>query len=255
MTLVQCPRPFVHPEDTQPHWLRPYSRAAITLFLTLAFPLSTLAGPLLICHAYDIGNAKSLPWAGSQWRDVQSNYDLNHLVDDTLSCLTPQTSVIARMETIRRAMIYTEWARVDHKVNYAPRNDNVTQNLFEKLKARADAAERAGKPDALAIFDVGYFIESWRNSVGYRGQTVPDVNGYEWVKRASALHHNDATMEFAAALITSIRSDKTAHQQHLQNAVAGATEGSLLSRNLVRLFPDRGQNLAELRASVGLAKR
>ncbi len=228
---------------------------AITLLLTIALPLQTLAGPVLICHPYDIGNAKSLPWAGNEWRDVQRNYDLNHLVDDVLSCLTPNTPVIARMETIRRAMIYAEWAKVDHKVNYAARNDKVTMTLFERLKARVETSERAGKPDALAIFDVGYFIESWRNSVGYPGKAVPEVNGYEWVKKASALRNTDATMELAAALITSIRSDKTAQQQHLQKALAGAPEGSLLARNLVRQFPDKGRNLAEMRASVGLAKR
>jgi hypothetical protein len=228
---------------------------ALALFLTLALPLQTLAGPVLICHPYEIGNAKSLPWAGQEWRAVQRNYDLNHLVDDTLSCLTPNTPVLARMETIRRAMIYAEWAKVDHKVNYSARNDKVTMALFEKLMARVAAAERAGKPDALAIFDVGYFIESWRNSVDYKGKAVPDVNSYEWVKKASALRNTDATMEFAAALITSIRSDKTGHQQHLQKAIAGAPEGSLLARNLVSHFPDKGRNLAELRASAGLAKR
>ncbi len=235
---------------------RPSFRLAfVALVLMLALPLQTLAGPLLICHSYEIGNAKSLPWAGSEWRAVQTNYDLNHLAEDTLSCLTPNTPVIARMETIRRAMIYAEWAKVDHKVNYTARNDKVTMTLFEKLKARVDAAERAGKPDALAIFDMGYFIESWHNSVDYKGKAVPEVNGYEGVKKASAMRNTDATMEFAAALISSIRSDKTAHQQHLQKAVAGAPEGSLLAQNLVRLFPDKGRNLAEMRASVGLAKR
>ncbi len=227
----------------------------LALALMLTLPLQTLAGPVLICKTYDIGNAPSLPWAGQEWRDVQRNYDLNHLVDDTLSCLTPTTPVIARMETIRRAMIYAEWARVDHEVKYDARNDNVTKTLFARLKARAEAAERAGKPDALAIFDVGYFIESWRNSVGHQGQSVPEVNGYDWVKKASAMRNTDATMEFAAALITTIRSDKTAQQQHLQKAIAGAPEGSLLARNLVRLFPDKGKNLTEMRASVGLAKR
>ena len=127
--------------------------------------------------------------------------------------------------------------------------------ILRGVKARADAAERAGKPDALAIFDLGYFVESWRNSVDYKGKSVPDVNGYEWVKKASAMRNTDATMEFAAALITSIRSDKTAQQQHLQKALAGTPEGSLLAQNLVRLFPDKGHNLAEMRASVGLAKR
>lgn len=232
---------------------RVFKRTTVAIVLIATLSLPTLAGPLLICHAYEIGNAKSLPWAGQNWRDVQSNYDLKHLVDDTLSCLTPQTPVIVRMETIRRAMIYAEWAKVDHKVNYAARDHTVTKALFEKLKARADAAERAGKPDALAIFDAGYFIESWRNIVS-KDATIPAVNGYEMIKKASAMRNADATMEFAAALITS-HTDKALQQQHLQKAIVGASEGSLLAINLVRLFPDKGQSLAQLRASVGLAKR
>jgi hypothetical protein len=52
----------------------------------------------------------------------------------------------------------------------------------------------------------------------------------------------------AAALATQ---DKAAQRAHLQKAVAGAPEGSLLARNLVSHFGDRGRNLAELRASVG----
>lgn len=234
---------------------RSFSLATATLILAIALPLPTLAGPVLICHPYDIGDAKSLPWNGSEWRAVQSSYDLNHLADDVLSCLTPNTPVIARMETIRRAMVYAEWAKVDQKVNYAARNDKVTMRLFEKLKGRVEAAERTGKPDALAIFDVGYFIESWRNSGEYPGKAVPEINGYEWVKKASALRNSDATMEFAAALIASTRPDKSIQRQHLQKALAGAPEGSLLARNLVRQFPDMGHNLAELRANVGLAKR
>ena len=234
---------------------RSFSLLSLALLLTLALPLQTFAGPVLICHTYDIGDAKSLPWAGKEWRDVQRGYDLNHLVDDTLSCLAPNTPVLVRMETIRRAMIYAEWAKVDHKVNYAVRDHRVTMTLFERLKARADAAERAGKPEALAIFDVGYFLESWRNIADSQSSALPALNGYEWVRKASALRNNDATMEFAAALITSMRSDKTAQQQHLQKALAGTTEGSLLARNLVRFFPDKGHSLAELRANVGFAKR
>ena len=39
-----------------------------------------------------------------------------------------------------------------------------------------------------------------------------------------------------------------------QKAVARAAEGSLLARNLASHFADRGHNLAELRASVGLVQ-
>ena len=61
-------------------------------------------------------------------------------------------------------------------------------------------------------------------------------------------------MEFAAALITSIYTDKTAQRAHLQKALDGAPEGSLLARNLATHFGQRGQRLADLRATLKLAK-
>jgi hypothetical protein len=57
-------------------------------------------------------------------------------------------------------------------------------------------------------------------------------------------------MEFAAALITSTRSDKAAHRAHLQKAIAGAPEGSLLARNIINHFGRKGQTIADLRASL-----
>jgi hypothetical protein len=108
-----------------------------------------------------------------------------------------------------------------------------------------------GKPDTLAMFDAGYFIESWRNGAA---KGAPQIDGYGMIVKATNMRGGDASMEFASSLITSMRSDKTAHQAHLQKAIAGAPEGSLLAKNIVKHFPNRGRNMAELRASVGLAK-
>lgn len=80
------------------------------------------------------------------------------------------------------------------------------------------------------------------------------MDGYGMIVKATNMRGGDASMEFASALITSGRSDKTAHRAHLQKAVAGAPEGSLLAKNIVKHFSDKGRNLAELRASVGSAK-
>src|SRR5262249_62105909 len=104
---------------------------ALALMLTLFRP--ALAGPVLICKNYEIGAAKSLPWGGSDWRSVKADYDINRLVDDTVALLTPDTPVIVRMETLRRAVIYAAWSRVDREVNYAKRNDNAAPELFSRL--------------------------------------------------------------------------------------------------------------------------
>ncbi len=207
------------------------------------------AGPPLICHPYEIGNAKSLPWAGNEWRDVKKDYDINRLVNDTLALLTPDVPVIARMETLRRATIYAVWSNYDQKVGYyAAKNEKVAGELLERLLARVREAERKGKVDALALFDAGYFAESCKMA---DQKSAPKVDGYAMVNKASSLRGTDATMEFAAALM--IR-NKTVQRAHLQKAVAGAPEGSLLARNIVGHFSDRGRNLAELRASLAIAK-
>src|SRR6202035_4092176 len=66
-------------------------------------------GPPLICHAVDIGSAQSLPWTSSGWNlSGQENYDVSHLVPDTLALLGPSTPVLVRMETLRRATLYAQ---------------------------------------------------------------------------------------------------------------------------------------------------
>ena len=228
-----------------------FSSFSLALFLALVLQQTAQAGPPLICHPYEIGAARSLPWSGAQWRDVKTDYDLNRLVDDTLALLTPDTPVIVRMETLRRAAIYAVWAHYDKEVGYKMLDLKVAHALLARLQERAAATQRK---DALALFDAGYFIETWKNATA-RGahDKLPQVNGYELVKQASAMRQHDAAMEFAAALISF--ADKAAQRAHLQKAVAGAESNSLLARNLVRHFGDRGRDLAALRASVGLAKQ
>src|SRR5262245_51599733 len=234
--------------------LRSVSSILITIGLLLAMVGSSPAGPVLICKNYEIGAAKSLPWGGSDWRSVKPDYDINRLVEDTMALLTPETPVITRMETLRRAVIYAVWSRVDREVNYAKRNDNAAQELFSRLieASKRSAVQSANKkPDPLKLFDAGFFAESWKQAyVDGSGKKPVDFDGYALVKQAIALRGNDPEMEFAAALITSVRSDKTAHRDHMQKAIAGAPEGSLLARNIVNHFGRKGQSIADLRSSL-----
>jgi hypothetical protein len=212
--------------------------------------LTAQAGPPLICHPYEIGDAQSLPWAGAEWRDVKKDYDLNRLVDDTLTLLQANTPVLVRMETLRRAAIYAIWAQRDHEVGYRVKDTKTAEALLARLQERVTASERKGQVDPLALFDAGFFIETWKNAADRN--SAPKLDGYAMTTRASQLRNNDAAMEFAAALMTF--TDKALQRAHLQKAVAGAPENSLLARNLVRHFGDRGRNIAELRVNVGLAK-
>ncbi|MGH9843373.1 MAG: hypothetical protein ACREEM_31940 [Blastocatellia bacterium] len=235
-----------------------FTLAVPAMLLSLIRP--ALAGPVLICKTYEIGSAKSLPWAGSDWRSVKSDYDINRLVDDTLVLLTPDTPVLVRMETLRRATIYAVWARGDREVGYAKRKDGVAEELFSRLvttgKRAAFQPGGNGKPDPLRLFDAGFFVESWKQAhINGTGAKPPEFDGYALIKKAIELRGRDADMEFAAALITSIRPDKPAYHAHLKNAIEGASEGSLLGRNLVNHFGRRGQSLADLRKDLASAKR
>ncbi|MGE0129420.1 MAG: hypothetical protein AB7U82_15185 [Blastocatellales bacterium] len=232
--------------------LRSTSFAVMALAVAITVNQVAQAGPPLICHPFEIGNAKSLPWAGSEWRAVKSDYDINRLVDDTLALLTPETPVIARMETLRRAVVYAVWAQRDGEVRLAAKNGKVAGQLLDRLMGRLKQSATGGKPNTLAMFDAGYFIESWRQATDAR--SAPQIDGYGMIVKATNMRGGDASMEFASALITSMRSDKATNRAHLQKAVAGAPEGSLLAKNIVKHYSDKGRNIAELRASVGLAK-
>lgn len=227
--------------------LRSVWYTSVCLICLVALQQSAQAGPPLICHPYEIGDAQSLPWSHTgEWRAVKSDYDLQRLVDDTLAFLAPGTPVIVRMETMRRATIYAVWAARDREVGFKVTSQKIADELLARLLTRVQQTASQGKPDSLALFDAGYLLASYRQS-GWRGDQYANLDAHALVRKA-ALLSGDATMEFAAALATQ---DKAAQRAHLQKAVAAAPEGSLLARNLVKQFGHKGQNLAELRASVG----
>ena len=239
---------------------------ARNLFRSLAFGLAALAclatfntaaqaGPPLICHPYEVGDAKSLPWGGSAWRDVKKDYDLNRLPDDTLALLGPEAPVIVRMETLRRATVYAVWSVFDREVDYKVNDLRVANDLLARLEKRAAEARGKGKLEALALFDMGFLAECYRQSAheSKAGALTRGIDGYGAVVKAINLGGGDPEMEFAAALIT-IWPKRETHQQHLRKAVAGAAEGSLLARNLVSHFDDRGRTIGELRANLGATK-
>jgi len=110
-----------------------------TLFLaigSLLFAATTvLAGPPVICHRVDIGNAKSLPWRDvKNWNGAEPRYDVARLTADTLALLTAATQLNVRMETLRRAAIYSV------------RKDGLADQLTLQLLARAANSEAEGKP-------------------------------------------------------------------------------------------------------------
>ncbi len=190
---------------------------------------SALAGPPLICHRFDIGDAKSLPWIGSSWNiSGNQSYDTGNLARDTMALLDANAAVIVRMETLRRATLY------------AQQDPRAAKELLTRLHARATAGR-----DALALFDLGYLAETYHQWL--KGQDpAAGLDGYDFVKKALALRGNDAEMEFAAALIA-LRGPHKDQMEHSQRAIAGAKADALLAHNLAsRFLGDEKQTVAEV---------
>ena len=209
-----------------------FSRLAIsTVALLLGFTTFAQAGPPLICHPIEIGQAKSLPWVEFNHRG-STDYDLKNLSRDTLAILDSPTSVLVHMETLRRATIY------------ARQEPQVAKELITRLRARAANSDAGSRPDALAWFDLGYLAEAYNQWMG-KGEPNPaaGLDGYSWVRKAIRLLGSDPEMEFAAALIT-LPGPESAHRDYVRKALAGAKNDPLLAQNLASNF--NRQTISEL---------
>jgi len=180
----------------------------------LALPSLSEAGPPLICRPFQTGNTDLLPWGdGPGWNTPSDRYDIRALTRDTIRLLTSNTSVLARMEILRRATIY------------AAQDPRVADELLAAVIARANGS---ATPDARTLFDAGYLIESYRQAAHMHRRAGPTLDGYALVKRALVLSGSNAEMEFAASLMT----EGAPSAAHRRRAQAGAPTGSLLARNL-----------------------
>jgi hypothetical protein len=218
-----------------------HSRFGRTLSLSLLslVPVVAQAGPPLVCFPVPIGGARSLAWGtGNGWDGQRPDYDLSRLAEDTVALLGPETPVLVRMETLRRAAIY------------ASGDAAAAKTLFAALRARADRA--GAKTDPLAQFDLGYAVEAYRQTRPLSGhvQTAdPPEDGYALVRKALSARDSDPEMEYAAALMTCDRARRELSDKHLQRALAGAREGSDLARTVAAHQALWGERLQKLRAA------
>ena len=211
------------------------SVAISSVAILLGLTTSAQAGPPLICHSFEIGQAKTLPAVDWNWKG-SGGYDLKNLTQDTLAILDSGAPVLVRMETLRRATIY------------ARHDPQVAKELITRLQARADSSD-ADRPGVLALFDLGYLAEAYKQWMGV-GEPNPalGVDGYALIKNAISLRGQDPEMEFAAALIT-LQGPESDHQQHARKALAGAKDDPLLAQNLTSNF--HGQATSELLTTPG----
>lgn len=190
-------------------------------------PVRVFGGPPLICHPFDIGTARTLP-GGSDHTDTSTRYDRSHLVADTLALLGTDTPILVRMETIRRAAIHTTGnLRLWRGEKYTDADRNIAAALIAKLRARTTAGDNDAR--ALALFDLGFFAETLRQT-----ELDPALDGYALILKAAET--KDAPeIQFALAL-ASLWPQRTGHADHLARARVAAQPGSPLAVNLASHF-------------------
>jgi hypothetical protein len=204
--------------------IRSFTLTSIILVL-MAVPLAK-AGTPLICFPFQIGNAKSLPWIDDGGiGKPRSDYDIKRLVNDTVTLLGDETAVIVRMETIRRAVLYTA---ID---------DRVGTQLLARMKARV--SDESSRAHPLALFDYGYMIETMKQAATEKSRGIAAASGADgqaYVLQALKARGNDPEMEFALAKIT-MWPKQAQFEEHLRKAAAGADSDPLLAANLRSQFP------------------
>ncbi len=187
--------------------------------------LNVFAGPPLICHAFDIDGAKSIPFVSHDWNlSGSENYDTAKLAADTIAILSSSNVTLVHMETLRRATLY------------ARKDPVAAKQLLLQLMARAESSKSGvqPKPSAFAVFDAGYLVEAYKQWLADQNP-ARKYDGYALVELALQLRRNDPQMEFAAALIA-VGNSTLNGQDHAQKAIDGAKYDPMLSRNLSAKF-------------------
>lgn len=201
----------------------------LAFVLLLLAPFALRAGTPLICHPYDIGKAATLP--GGSNKGTSPTYDRSRLVHDTLALLTPETPVLVRMETLRRAAIYSTadlrgWAKSS---SYTAEDRALARELLQQLRERAAQAGEAERP--LALFDVAFFSETMRQT-----NLEPVLDGYVLLLRVAELRPNDPDIQFALALAAAYPKREAELRKHLAQARSLAQPGTLVAANLQSHF-------------------
>jgi hypothetical protein len=203
--------------------LRCFLPTVAVFALAFAFtPQVQAGGTPLLCHPYAIGAASSLP-GGHDYHGCSASYDRQNLTAETLALLTPETPVLVRMETLRRAALYAGAKKLRWR-QYEDDDATHVRSLLGKLQTRVDQAR--GAELALAVFDLGFFRETLRQS------NIEAVDGYALLVRAAELRGGDPDIPFALALASS-RPLRKEFSDYAAQARAGAKPDSLLAANLV----------------------
>jgi len=220
-------------------------RFSLISSLLLLVATAVLAGPPLICHSFDIGSAKSLPWVSHSWSlSGAETYDTSKLANDTISILAADHTILVHMETLRRATLY------------ARKDPAAAKQLLTRIMMGTKSAQPNDEARALTYFDTGYLVEAYRQWLGDASHNpAAGLDGYTLIKEAIELRGNDPQMELAAALVTQ-SGPASEHQAHAQKAIAGAKSDPLLARNLASHFiGNEGQTIVEMLTKTTVAEQ
>ncbi|MCL4742802.1 MAG: hypothetical protein KJZ54_11450 [Phycisphaerales bacterium] len=186
-------------------------------------------GPPLVCVEVEIGDAKSLPWGKGAFAGAGKSANPQRIAEQTLELLAATDSTLVRMETLRRATVYT------HR-DEAACGGLLARLAWIALDREADPGASAADR-ARAWFDAGYFAAClWHMNVSphkARPGFAADVQGYAWLVRAIELSGGDPAMEFAAANAAHPgvrKSQRDLYEAHMSRAIRGAGEGTPLLR-------------------------
>jgi hypothetical protein len=221
---------------------------ALIVIATIATP--ALAGPPLLCHQIQIGDAQSLPW-GKDTFSTAAEYDAGKVVNDTLQLLTPDLPVLARMETLRRATVYIG------------QDPSRADDLLGSLLTRTLDAEVTMDAKALALcyFDAGYFAATL-NQAGVKTSFGPQngkhdlhrVAGYAWMVRGYKIADLDGDMALGLALVTA-DTRMSEHNMFLEQAVNASPADDAARNDLLEwVCQIRGTTLDAIRAKFAAAK-
>lgn len=216
------------------------------------FSAQALAGPPLICFPLEIDDADSLPW-GDNPNDPftgDKKFDVkDKLVGATLTILAPDTPILVRMETMRRASLY------------GTGNRTTAFELLAALQGRVLDAEADGKPDALAWFDAGYLAQSYEQVGLLQPSRRPSATrhiGYDWAAKAMKMRPDDPELAFGVAMILNWGSGRRAVEGYqaeqdrcLRIALKGTKANMLLKQNIEGHFGMSVDKLSRLVASKG----
>ncbi len=175
------------------------------------------AGPPTIC----------VPLETRSYRVLPEDAPVSKIVASTLRTLDADLPVIARMETLRRAALRLQG------------NTSEARQIMIELMARTLDREAAGRHEAVAWFDAGYFARCCEEAGVFGRESAlgakNGIAGYAWIERALRLDdERRASMHLAAALMTATTLDDRC-PTHLRLAASAESDEPLVAANSARL--------------------